>query len=488
MKLRNRRGTLLAVGLPLLLAVVSPGALLSADTDVADRPRAIPTPLNTDDLVLDQYIKKQDDAFSWKIVHERVEPQATTYVVHLVSQKWLRPDEVDRTLWEHSLVIVRPKTAQANTALLFIGGGSNERKSPTKANDRIMQVALATNTVVAELGMVPNQPLIFHNDGKPRFEDDLIAYTWDHFLETGDRRWLARLPMVKSAVRAMDAVQALLRQQRQGGLAIDKFVVAGGSKRGWTTWMTGAVDQRVTGIMPIVIDVLNLDISMRHHYAAYGFWAPAIGDYVNHQIMHRRNTPRYAELIKLVDPFAYRNRYTMPKCLINATGDQFFVPDSSQFYFSQLPGEKHLCYVPNADHSLDESNALDTLVAFYYALVNQVERPEFSWSFEDSQTVRVTCKKGRPKRALLWQAVNTESRDFRVDTIGRAYESHELTKVEDGQFVARAEVPKEGWRAFFVQLEFDIGAPRPLRLSTPVRVVPETLPFEDQEPPLLQSE
>jgi len=69
----------------------------------------------------------------------------------------------------------------------------------------------------------------------------------------------ARLPMTKSAVRAMDTVTAFLGSSREvtsGG----RFVVAGGSKRGWTTWTTAAVDKRVVGIIPIVIDVLNIEL------------------------------------------------------------------------------------------------------------------------------------------------------------------------------------------------------------------------------------
>ena len=47
---------------------------------------------------------------------------------------------------------------------------------------------------------------------------------------------------------------------------------------------------------------------MRHHFAAYGFWAPAISEYVDHRIMQRRDTENYLKLLKLEDPFAYRDR------------------------------------------------------------------------------------------------------------------------------------------------------------------------------------
>ena len=50
-------------------------------------------------------------------------------------------------------------------------------------------MAKATHSVVAELKMVPNQPLVFNNDGKPRTEDDLIAYGWVKFMDTGDPTW-----------------------------------------------------------------------------------------------------------------------------------------------------------------------------------------------------------------------------------------------------------------------------------------------------------
>jgi PhoPQ-activated pathogenicity-related protein len=446
---------------------------------------AIVTPINRELTALDKYVAEPDATYSWNVLAHQSTPAGDVYVIDLTSQTWLTADEVDRPVWKHWLTVVKPKGTTSDKALLFIAGGGNDSKPPQGPDGMLVQVAMATQSVVAEIKMIPNQPLVFHGDGIPRKEDDLIAYTWDQFLKTGDQRWPARLPMVKSVVRAMDTIETLFGQDEDAAHSVSKFVIAGGSKRGWTTWMTAAVDSRVVAMMPIVIDVLNVDVSMRHHYAAYGFWAPAIGDYVNHKIMHRRNSPRYADLIKLVDPYAYRDRFTMPKCVINATGDQFFLPDSSQFYFDDLPGEKHLCYVPNGEHSLNGTNALDTLIAFYYCIVHDVERPEYEWSFPEADVIEVSCNSA-PTNVLLWEATNPTARDFRVDTIGRGYKSRLVKANGDLLYRVKLEEPEAGWKASFVQCEFNVGAPVPMRLSTGVRVLPEELPHLEKEIPTIE--
>lgn len=466
---------------PLTAAAQEVALPTTAVSTSSDRITAITTAANAELTALDRYVAAPDDAYRWELVSREETLAGTFYVIDLTSQKWLRSDEVDRTKWQHWLTVFKPKTAQSNKAMMFIGGGSNGRSAPNTVDAQVATIATVTGSVVAELKMVPNQPLEFHGDGVARSEDDLIAYTWDRFLETGDSRWPARMPMVKSVVRAMDTVQALLASDEGGRFAVDQFVVAGASKRGWTTWLTAAVDSRVIAIAPIVIDVLNMDVSMGNHHANYGFWAPAVKDYVNHRIMNRRQSHRYQELLQLVDPFAYRNRFTMPKCIINASGDQFFCPDSSQFYFDQLPGEKNLCYVPNADHSLRETNALESLIAFHYSIVHDLPRPEFSWVHSDDGQIEVRFKT-EPKRVRLWRAVNPDARDFRVDTIGKSFRSRDLTVDADGLYRVDIEVPEQGWVAAFVQAEFEIGAPLPLRLTTDVRVLPETRPFSDQTP------
>ncbi len=429
------------------------------------------------ETALDRYVAAPDAAFAWKKAAELSDARGTAYVLDLVSQHWLTPAEVNRPEWRHWLTIIKPADLAHSTALLFISGGANPPGTAPKPSRELIDIAQSTRSVVAELRMVPNQPLTFHGDGKPRKEDDLIAYTWDQFLRTGDERWPARLPMTKAAVRAMDAVTAFLASPEGGRATVDTFVVTGASKRGWTAWSTAAVDRRVVSVVPIVIDVLNVETSMDHHFRAYGFFAPAVGDYTRQRIMHWIGTPESRALYAIEDPFSYRDRLTLPKLLINACGDQFFLPDSSQFYFDQLPGEKFLRYIPNTDHSLKNSDATQTLRAWQHAILNRTPLPRFSWSRSAAGTLTVTAQT-KPTSVLLWQATNPAARDFRLESLGPVWTSTPLSaEGASPTYSATVAAPAVGWTASFIELTFDLGAGVPLKLTTAVGVTPDTLPF-----------
>lgn len=428
---------------------------------------------------LDRYVELPDPEYGWRLVERNEHAAGVELIAELTSQAWRSPDEVSQSVWKHAMTIVIPRGADPKTAMLFISGGRNGGELPDGASGHTRTVALATGSIVVELGMVPNQPLVIGGDGVPRTEDGLLARSWNKYLETKDPTWIAQLPMAKSAVRAMDAVQEIL-QQEAPELPVERFVVAGASKRGWTTWLTAAVDPRVAAIAPIVIDVLNVDESMRRHHAAYGGWSPALRDYEEQGLAGLFLEDRGREILSLVDPYEYRDRFTMPKCVINATGDEFFLPDSSEFYFDDLPGEKHLCYVPNAGHSLKGSNALDTLVAFHHSVVHGVERPSIDWRRDADGQVCVSCS-AEPKRLTLFQAENPDARDFRKPVIGDAYQPQPLEVDDNRQAFVELDAPGKGWRASFVQAEFDIGAPTPLRVTTPVWVTPDTLPHAEED-------
>lgn len=451
-----------------------------AGSDIASaKPRAAvaaPTPLDT-------FCSQRDPAFAWRVADRVAATTHEVLVIDLTSQTWRSADEMDRTTWKHWLVIAVPKGCDSTTALLFIGGGSNRDEPPKSPDERVLKIALATKTVVAELRTVPNQPLRVLASDEPqreRYEDDLLAASWNEFLESKDPTWLAQLPMTKSAVAAMDAVEEALAAE-PGAPEVTRFTVAGGSKRGWTTWLTAAVDDRVVGIAPIVIDVLNIAPSMKHHRASYGFWSEALEDYERQGLADRLDDPDAAEIRAIVDPYAYRERLSLPKCLINASQDEFFLPDSSRFYFDDLVGEKHLSYTPNAGHGLKGSDALDALVAFHHMVAHGMERPAVTWqSAHDSPEHTVRCSV-KPVEAVLWRGVNPKARDFRLPITGPVFEGTPLEPRPDGSYRVPVEAPEEGYSATFARFAFDVGAATPFRVSTPVWVAPDTEPFAEKQ-------
>lgn len=422
-----------------------------------------------------------DPAYRWRAVGSTNLGGCTVHALEMISQTWLTPAEVNRPEWRHWLLVVQPPEVAHDTALLFISGGNNKDTRPPRPGTQLLEIARQTRAIVAELKQVPNQPLIFHHDGQERSEDDLIAYGWARFLRTGEARWLARLPMTKAAVRAMDTVTAFCAGPEGGGRKVDRFMVAGGSKRGWTTWTTAAVDRRVVAITPIVIDLLNLKPSFVHHYRAYGFYAPAVGDYVQQGIMDWMDTPQFARLLEIVEPFSYRDRLTLPKLILNACGDQFFLPDSSQFYFDQLKGVTYLRYVPNTDHSLKDSDAWTTLLAWQDALLHHRPLPRLQWSFARDGAIRVHTR-DTPREVRLWQATNPNARDFRLETLGAVWTSTVLRDEGGGRYTGRVASPARGWTAYLVELTYDLGGPAPLKLTTAVRVTPDTLPYPPPRP------
>ncbi|HNN91000.1 MAG TPA: PhoPQ-activated protein PqaA family protein [Pseudomonadota bacterium] len=431
---------------------------------------------------LAKYVTTPDPAYTWKLRTTVTGTDYTTYFIDMTSQSWRSAAEVDRTVWKHDLMITVPKNRLPGPNILYITGGSNGGTPPMTPSDTSLSLARLVRAPVIELKQVPNQPLTFANhDGMPHTEDGIVAFSWLQAMKTGDPNWSVRFPMVKSAVLAMDTAREFLYSKDGGNLPLDGFVVMGASKRGWTTWLTAAVDPRVVGCVPIVIDVLNVNKFMTQHIESYGFWALSLYDYYYNHITERIGTKEMNTLLQNEDPYFFRDSLKMPKYIVNATNDQFFLPDGSQNYLADLQGEKMLRYVQNADHSLRGSDFLEGIAAFTDGLRRGRPRPSFTWSFEGEDTIRVKTQTA-PKEVLLWQATNRSARDYRLETIGRAWTSTPLTDEGGGVYVAKVARPPAGFTAFFIELAFPSDLAVPHKYSTQVRVTPDVRPFAGIDP------
>jgi PhoPQ-activated pathogenicity-related protein len=84
--------------------------------------------------------------------------------------------------------------------------------------------------------------------------------------------------------------------QKEFGQKIERFVVSGASKRGWTTWLSAAVDPRVRAIAPRVIDMLNMKAQTQWAQKVYGGQSERIRAYTELHLVERMDDPRMVEL------------------------------------------------------------------------------------------------------------------------------------------------------------------------------------------------
>ena len=106
--------------------------------------------------------------------------------------------------------------------------------------------------------------------------------------------------------------------------------------------------------------------------------------------------------------------------------------------------------------------------------------PQYSWNFQPDGSIRVVPKT-KPTEVVLWRANNPKARDFRLKTIGPAFESTTLKPDAEGNYIAVAPPEQPGWTASFVELTYDVGGPFPLKVSTGVQITPDILPFKGVE-------
>ena len=400
----------------------------------------------TPETALQAYLQNGDTSFKWDLKEKHQGDGMTFYRIEFTSQTW------QKIHWTHEMMLMVPDELKFNDALLFITGGSNKNEVPKthKFSEDLPQefsrMCKVNKTLIAIIWQVPNQPL--YDD---LTEDALISYTLHNYQKDHDFNWPLLFPMTKSAVRAMDLIQEFSKKQIHH--KIKGFVVSGASKRGWTTWLTGANDKRVIAIGPMVIDMLNMPVNIPYHKVVWGDYSIEIEDYVKLGLAQQFGTSQENDLVMMIDPYSYRKTLTMPKMLFMGTNDPYWPVDAVKNYIDDIPGDNHICYTPNAEHDLgDKKRAFATLSAFLGNTVSKSKYPICDYSISEQNgkiTIAVNTTADKLVDASLFSTTspNQEFRDKKWSFIGLNAEKKTVVTVE-------VEYPKTGYKAFYVELKY----------------------------------
>lgn len=408
-------------------------------------------------LLLSFLLSVSADVATFKEVSREKTGSYETAILNVRSVQWLNHPE-----WKHPVRIFIPENVETENVLVFLKGGDTNAPLP-EVSPQLIEGALKTKAIVAEVFAIPNQPCAFEGTEEKR-EDALVAYSWKCFLDKGEEGYPLHQKMAEAVQVVLTALQDYLKGKAKG------FVLTGESKRGWISYLAAANDSRVKAIIPVVADFLNIKENFTHHFNSLNSWSPAIQDYLDLGLDSRMfNHERYNALVQKEDPYSFRHQLTLPKYIILASGDPFSMPDTTKTYLQGLVGPTYLRLIPNCGHKINMAEYYPSLFTFFKMVSSNQQLPALKWEVKDGNLMASSAV--RPESIKLWSSANPKQRDFRFDFTGCRFEETNLS------FPAKVslEAPNEGWKTVFIEANFSTSA-GPFVVTTEAFVLPNRYP------------
>jgi len=285
-------------------------------------------------------------------------------------------------------------------------------------------------------------------------------------------------------------------------MPINGFVLSG-SGNGWGVWLTGAVDDRVRAIAPIRFDLLNIDKQIDHQVGLRGELSPFLAMFSDQGVMPELDSEKGRQLLKIIDPYEYRDRLTMPKLLLLPGGGRpLATVDAANLFLSDLKGETYLFCAPGlvpdddvpllaqAETGLAEEaglfapsagrkaapvpSAKDLRLALrvlFHRLLVGKPMPEFSWEISPEGAFEVTTSDEEPPvEVRLWLA-ESGTRDFESAAANGRWFMEKLKGDEKGVYQGKISQVKDKYRAFYIELVYPSKLGVNFSLTTPVNIV-----------------
>jgi PhoPQ-activated pathogenicity-related protein len=230
-----------------------------------------------------------------------------------------------------------------------------------------------------------------------------------------------------------------------------------------------------------VIDTLNFQMQMPNQLKSFGKYSEQIKDYEDRKLLPLPDTTEARKLWAMVDPIVYRDNLTMPKMIINGTNDPYWAQDALNMYWDDLKGEKYVCYVPNAGHTLRPEEtpntkgtkmdlfpmrAVNCLAAFAKHQVEDKPMPKETWKYEDldKHSTKLTVCPGEGMKAVRYWTATSKTRDFRQSS----WTSKDVTP-KDACVIEVATAGDE-FKAVLADVDYEIGG-IPYTLTTQIKIL-----------------
>jgi len=244
----------------------------------------------------------------------------------------------------------------------------------------------------------------------------------------------------------------------------------------------------------VVLTALNLTTNFHHYYRSLNGWPFAVFNYWSEGFMSVLDAPETQQMAQIIDPIYFRQYWTMPKLVIAAASDEFFMPDNFDYFYKDLIGEKHIWLVENSGHRVNLYAGdiyWQMLETFYVSVLQDYERPSLTWTKKYTATGGSIVIQANPKPLSVtvfsalsakpnrrdWR-LHVQNESFQVVSSGVEWKESPAKDVGHG-FRAEFANPSSGYRAFYIRATFAGPKGRVFYETTDIAVVPNNFPYPD---------
>jgi len=240
--------------------------------------------------------------------------------------------------WYHRGVIFQPVGRKSEYAAIVFGGMGGEPESFLEEFG--LKAAAEAGIPVFIVTDVPFMPQFGIKD-----EEELLTFSLEKYFETGDIRWPLPYPMAAAYMRAATLLNYLLNSHPT------KFILSGGSKRGWASCIAAAADPRVVAIAPRSFAGFDLEALIDTHLEVYGELKGSLKSLYTSRLIEKINTSLWDDFVKYYDPINVMKRKDLRVMLLVGTNDALNPLSIEGTYQETYPGKLYVAYVPSASHT-----------------------------------------------------------------------------------------------------------------------------------------
>ena len=382
--------------------------------------------------------------------------------------------------WRHRGSVLIPESTPAAYRSSAVVVSAIRGLDQAGVGDPLLERAYAEQAA-AEQAALMGVPALLISSGNPGphyghvREGELMGYSQRRFVETGDPRWIGYAWLAKVIVRGVTALQAVVEAP------VERVVVSGCSKRGGAAWIAAAFDERIVGAFPTCMVGGNAEAVLRLKAERWGLdYQPPSGAGTAAEdetiapafVSTRRQLqalehPRSVEMMKLVDPYALRERYAVKQILYaRGTNDPLAHVASDRAFVSQMPAGIRVLLVANAGHTPATPRHLAAWKMWLAHTFAGRDVPSIAvWSRRNGERLELRARvdtRTRVRAARVW---STE--DARGAYLQAHWKASELVRTEEG-YAGEIEAPADRYMAYFVEVEDDDPDSVPGVITTPV--------------------